>query len=330
MSNYAQLVIDNLLILNSVDAIAQQMHKSAISAKNLHKRYATFEAVKGISFDISEGTCFGFLGPNGAGKTTTMAMIYCAVQITEGELSVLGIDARKNPRKIKQTLGVSPQDENFDPDISVYENLLVYGGYFGIKRKILRERINELLDLMQLSEKRNSDIQSLSGGMRRRLLLARSLINRPKVLILDEPTTGLDPQARHLIWQKLESLKRSGTTMILTTHYMEEASRLCDKLVIMDKGKILEEGSPKDLISRHVGKDVIEVKLFGKEREPLFQMANDVINNFEDIGENVLLYPKDSTKLIQRLIEKNSYEFTHRQASLEDVFLKLTGRELIE
>lgn len=306
------------------------MKNSAVSAKNLHKKYATFEAVKGINFEIAEGTCFGFLGPNGAGKTTTMAMIYCAVQITEGELSVLGIDARKNPRQIKQNIGVSPQDENFDPDISVYENLLVYGGYFGIKRNILKDRIDELLNLMQLNEKRNSDIHSLSGGMRRRLLLARALINTPKVLILDEPTTGLDPQARHLMWQKLESLKRSGTTMILTTHYMEEASRLCDKLVIMDKGVILAEGSPKDLISRYVGKDVIEVKMFGKEREPLFELTNDVINNFEHVGENLLLYPKDSTKLIQRLIEKNSYEFTHRLASLEDVFLKLTGRELIE
>ncbi|OGQ34222.1 MAG: ABC transporter [Deltaproteobacteria bacterium RIFCSPHIGHO2_12_FULL_43_9] len=306
------------------------MDNIVVKASNLHKKYATFEAVKGIDFEITSGSCFGFLGPNGAGKTTTMAMIYCAVQITDGELFVLGLDAKKNPRKIKQNLGVSPQDENLDPDISVYENLLVYGGYFGIKRKILKERITELLNLMQLNDRRKSVIQSLSGGMQRRLLLARALINSPKVLILDEPTTGLDPQARHLIWQKLEHLKRSGTTMVLTTHYMEEASRLCDKLVIMDQGKILEEGSPKDLISRHVGKDVIEVKMYGKKREPLLQLANDIISNFEVVGENILLYPKDSSRLIQKLIEKNSYEFTHRQASLEDVFLKLTGRELRE
>src|SRR3990167_4442539 len=306
------------------------MDNIVVKASNLHKKCATFEAVKGIDFEITSGSCFGFLGPNGAGKTTTMAMIYCAVQITDGELFVLGLDAKKNPRKIKQNLGVSPQDENLDPDISVYENLLVYGGYFGIKRKILKERITELLNLMQLNDRRKSVIQSLSGGMQRRLLLARALINSPKVLILDEPTTGLDPQARHLIWQKLEHLKRSGTTMVLTTHYMEEASRLCDKLVIMDQGKILEEGSPKDLISRHVGKDVIEVKMYGKKREPLLQLANDIISNFEVVGENILLYPKDSSRLIQKLIEKNSYEFTHRQASLEDVFLKLTGRELRE
>jgi lipooligosaccharide transport system ATP-binding protein len=319
-----------LLIRAFCNVIASKMNNLAVSARNLTKNYDSFQAVKGIDFDITEGTCFGFLGPNGAGKTTTMAMIYCATQISAGELKVLGIDVKDNPREIKQNIGVAPQDENFDPDINVYENLLVYGGYFGIKRKILKPRIEELLTLMQLTEKRKNFIHSLSGGMRRRLLLARALINTPKLLILDEPTTGLDPQARHLMWQNLRNLKRSGTTMILTTHYMEEATRLCDKLVIMDQGNILEQGSPQELISRHVGKDVVEVNMLGKDKKPLLEITSALNTSYEDIGEQFLLYPKDSSILIKKLIEKNSYEFTHRNASLEDVFLKLTGRELIE
>ena len=307
-----------------------------IVARDLRKSFEAFEAVRGINFQISRGECFGFLGPNGAGKTSTMRMIYCFSPVSAGHLSVLGHDVMREARRIKAQLGVVSQEDNLDPDLSVFQNLVLYASYFDIPKAESRRRAEELLQFLSLQEKRDQKIDKLSGGMKRRLMIARALINRPDVLILDEPSTGLDPQARHLIWDKLRALKASGVTMVLTTHYMEEAQRLCDRLVIMDHGKILTEGSPSALVEKLVGREVLEVRAANgllkvlKEKIDALETGNSPKNReTEVVGDTmwVMIREKNGT-LLERVPEIQQLDFHLRPASLEDVFLKLAGREL--
>ena len=305
------------------------MKNSIVTANNLTKKYGEFLAVDNINFTVKKGECFGFLGPNGAGKTTTMHMIFGLSPITEGNLSVFGLDIRKNIRDIKARLGVVPQEDNLDPDLNVYRNLVVYARYFDITGKTAQERAEEALKLFQLWEKRTGRIRELSGGMKRRLIIARSLLNKPDLLILDEPTTGLDPQARHLVWQKLRHLRREGTTMILTTHYMDEAAQLCDRLVIMDKGKILDTGSPGELIEKHIKANVLELR--GQEgfKEKIKEQLDDSLE-IEDVGDTLYLYSSEINGLKEKLDLKALNQVIQRSATLEDVFLKLAGRSLKE
>jgi lipooligosaccharide transport system ATP-binding protein len=241
---------------------------STVSAKDLTKDYNSFRAVDHIDFEISSAECFGFLGPNGAGKTTVMRMIYCFLPVTSGALTVLGLDVARQPSEIKAKTGVMPQENNLDPDLSVFENLVVYARYFDIPKKVSSDRARELLDFVELQEKAGFNIKNLSGGMRQRLLLARSLINNPEILILDEPTTGLDPHSRHAVWEKMGYLKSKGTTLILTTHYMEEAEKLCDRVAIMDSGKIVAIDSPANLMAIHGGNlEAVYLKLTGRHLE---------------------------------------------------------------
>jgi len=299
-----------------------------ISARNLTKRYGSFTAVDSISFDIEEGICFGFLGPNGAGKTTTMRMINCVSPVTEGELKILGMDVRTHPREIKARMGVAPQENNLDPDLTVMQNLIVYARYFGIKKEVSIERAKELLKFMQLEEKTEVKISELSGGMKRRLIIARALINNPRILVLDEPTTGLDPQARHLIWEKVRELRRSGVTVLLTTHYMDEAEELCDRLVIMDKGKILVEGEPRRLIDDVIGTDVIGISHSDGD---IASLAESHGWSYERTIDAIYIYTNDHDRILQEIRER--YDIRKpvvRRATLEDVFLRLTGRGLRE
>lgn len=300
-----------------------------IEASYLSKRYNGKEVVRSINFSVAGRECFGFLGPNGAGKTTTMNMIDCYCPLSGGKLTVLGMDVTTHARQIKARLGVVPQENNLDPDLTVYKNLLVYARYFGIPQKIARQRADELLAFVQLTDKGGDKIPTLSGGMKRRLLMARALINEPELIILDEPTTGLDPQARHLIWQKLRGLKARGVTMVLTTHYMDEAAQLCDRLVIMDQGRILTEGAPKELVEKHVTKEVVELRLEGEGQEIVSKLKG-VRFSWEKAGDTLFLYSDDGDSLLQQIMDLEDMEFIHRHATLEDVFLKLTGRELKE
>jgi len=301
-----------------------------IEAHKLTKKFQNFEAVRSIDFKIREGTCFGFLGPNGAGKTTTMNMLYCYVTITEGELTILGLSPKTDERKIKSLLGIVPQENNLDPDLTVYENLVVYGRYFGISHKQSRPKIEELLQYFNLFEKKHVRITQLSGGMKRRLVLARAFIHDPQVIVLDEPTTGLDPQARHLIWEKLENLKALGKTFVLTTHYMDEAERLCDELVLMDQGKILDQGTPKNLILKHIGRETIEVKINSDKPQFILNHLEGLPFTHEQTEARLFIYTHDGAEVLKKIIELKEYEFVHRRSSLEDVFLKLTGRKLRE
>jgi lipooligosaccharide transport system ATP-binding protein len=305
-----------------------------ISASGLVKRFGAFDAVKGVSFTVARGECFGFLGPNGAGKTTTIRMITGNLPPGGGSLTVLGLDVTHDSRRIKGRLGVMPQEDNLDPDLTVMDNLLVYARYHGIPPRRAAPRATELLSLMQLAEHARSRIDSLSGGMKRRLLIARALINRPEILVLDEPTTGLDPQARHLIWQKLRSLLSSGTTLLLTTHYMEEAEQLCHRLVIMDQGRVVAEGSPADLIAAHAGREVVEMRLRnGESRDSCLRelpSADLAGARVESSGDTVFIYADDLSALLTRLSACPDRTVLHRRATLEDVFLRLTGRELRE
>jgi len=301
---------------------------SVIVAKGLVKRYDDLVAVNGIDFEISEGECFGFLGPNGAGKSTTMKMINCTSPVTSGHLEVLGMSVSERPREIKALIGVAPQDNNIDPDFSVHKNLTVYARYFDIDPKIAVKRADELLAFMQLTEKRDVEVEELSGGMKRRLTIARALMNDPKILILDEPTTGLDPQARHLIWERIRELKRKGVTVLLTTHYMDEAEKLCERLVIIDKGKIVAEGRPVDLIKNGIGSEVVEID------EPTDEMESFVRSkgwSSERTIDRLLIYADCCEDIVGLMKAKfGPVTITIRRATLEDVFLKLTGRKLIE
>jgi len=302
------------------------MNPAAIIARELTKRYGELEAVRGVSFEVGSGEVVGFLGPNGAGKTTTVRMLCCFLPPTSGTASIHGLDVRERPRDVKWLLGVCPQEDNLDPDFDVLKNLLVYGRYFGLPGRIVRRRALELLEFVALSDKTHVPIQALSGGMKRRLILARALLNEPRVLILDEPTTGLDPQARHAIWTRIRSLRAHGTTVLLTTHYMEEATQLCDRVVVMDDGKILLEGAPLDLVEREVGRTVVEAWNYGEE---FVHFMRALPGRLEEVGDRLYFYPKEGDH-IERLFEER---FPHqerliRRATLEDVFLKLTGRAL--
>ncbi|MDN5348088.1 MAG: lipooligosaccharide transport system ATP-binding protein [Clostridia bacterium] len=303
-----------------------------VLARDLVKRYNELVAVDGISFTVRQQECFGFLGPNGAGKTTTVKMICCFTPATSGELQVLGLDVRQHPRAIKAQIGVVPQEDNLDPELTVRENLLLYASYFDLPRGEAITRAEELLAFVELSDKASTEVEHLSGGMKRRLTIARALINRPRLLILDEPTTGLDPEARQLIWQKLRQLKAGGVTLILTTHYMEEAARLCDRLVIMDRGRILEEGSPEQLVQHEVGREVLELGLDGDNCEEVLAFLDGNLNGHQVIGETLFLYGGNLDQLWENL-KRSGYNFSYyrrRPATLEDVFLKLTGRGLRE
>ena len=297
-----------------------------IEAEALTKKFEDLTAVGHISFRIRSGECFGFLGPNGAGKTTAIRMIQCVSPVTSGKLEVLGMDVSKSPREIKALIGVCPQEDNLDPDFTAWKNLLIYARYFGIGKAQAEARANELLDFMALREKKDVEIEKLSGGMKRRLMIARALMNDPKLLVLDEPTTGLDPQARHLIWDKVRELKKRGVTVMITTHYMDEAQQLCDRLVIMEKGKILVEGRPMGLISQHVGSGVVEVLA---PDEALDRWLKRGAWAYERAGDRVYLYTDDNRQVRDLILREHpSANVIIRDATLEDVFLKLTGRGL--
>ena len=297
-----------------------------IEAEALTKKFEDLTAVDQVSFRIRSGECFGFLGPNGAGKTTAIRMIQCVSPVTSGKLEVLGMDVRRSQREIKALIGVCPQEDNLDPDFTAWKNLLIFARYFGIGKEKAEARAKDLLDFMALSEKKDVEIEKLSGGMKRRLMIARALMNDPKLLILDEPTTGLDPQARHLIWDKVRELKKRGVTVIITTHYMDEAQQLCDRLVIMEKGRILEEGQPLMLISKHVGSGVVEVL---NPEDALDEWLKKGEWGYERAGDRVYLYTDDNRKVRELVLERHtSANVIIRDATLEDVFLKLTGRGL--
>ncbi|HZE19922.1 MAG TPA: ABC transporter ATP-binding protein [Candidatus Angelobacter sp.] len=303
-----------------------QRNRPAIIARELTKRYGLLEAVRGVSFEVARGEIVGFLGPNGAGKTTTVRMLTCFLPPTSGTACIHDLDVVERPRDVKRILGVCPQEDNLDPDFHVMKNLLVYGRYFGLPRRVIRDRALELLAFVALSDKAHAPIMALSGGMKRRLILARALLNEPRVLILDEPTTGLDPQARHAIWDRIRNLRAHGTTVLLTTHYMEEASQLCDRVVIMDGGRILLEGTPAELVEREVGRTVVEAWNYGEE---FLNFLRALPGRLEELGDRLYFYPQEGDH-IERTFDQRfpQQDRLIRRATLEDVFLKLTGRAL--
>ena len=301
-----------------------------ITAHDLTKKYGPLTADDGISFEIREGECFGFLGPNGAGKTSTVKMIHCVSPVTSGSLLVDGREAGINDRIIKKKTGVIPQEITLDNDLTVEENLAVFARFFDIRRAVARERIAELIRFVELEAKRKSKISELSTGMKRRLLIARALLNEPRIIVADEPTTGLDPQARHMIWQRLRLLKKEGATLILTTQYMEEAQQLCDRIVIMYQGKILKEGTPAHLVSEEIGREVVEVRVPQEEDARILDGLADLACPHERVGDTLYLYCRDGRPLMMRLAELDLHNYLNRPATLEDVFLKFTGRSLVE
>jgi lipooligosaccharide transport system ATP-binding protein len=303
-----------------------------IRARRLTKRFGTFTAVDAIDFDVQRGEAFGFLGPNGAGKTSTMRMIGCVSPVTDGELRVLGMDPATDGPQIRAKLGVVPQLDTLDNELTVEDNLVIYGRYFGLPRAEARKRAAELLDFVQLTDRAGAGVEPLSGGMKRRLSIARSLINEPAVLLLDEPTTGLDPQARHLLWDRLYRLKQRGVTLVLTTHYMDEAEQLCDRLVVMDKAKIVAEGSPRELIERYSTREVTELRFAPGVQETLDGRLDGLAERTEWLPDRVLLYADDGEAAAVAVHERGLQPETVlvRRSTLEDVFLRLTGRSLIE
>jgi lipooligosaccharide transport system ATP-binding protein len=299
-----------------------------VEAKDVKKTFGDFVAVNGISFHISSGECFGVLGPNGAGKTTTIRMVYGFSPITEGRIEVFGLPITREWRAIKSRIGVCQQENTLDPDLSVVENLEVFARYFDIPKKSAKARARELLEFIALDHREESEVNELSGGMIRRLVLARALINQPQLLILDEPTTGLDPQSRHQVWERLEELKGKGLSILLTTHNMEEASRLCDRLIIMDRGSIVVEGKPRDLISEFTGESVLEV---ASPQDEIRQFLRSSEVEYEDLGQRLIVYSQKNDSLFQTISTEHCGDgCVLRMATLEDVFLKLTGRGLRE
>lgn len=308
------------------------MPEAVIVARDLVKRYGEFAAVDGLSFEVAPGESFGLLGPNGAGKSTTMRMVGAVSTRTAGELSILGLDPDAFGPEIRSQLGVVPQSDNLDTELRVRENLLVYGRYFGLPGKLVAKRADELLAFAQLEDKGKAKVDSLSGGMKRRLTIARALINDPRVLLLDEPTTGLDPQARHILWDRLFRLKEQGTTLLLTTHYMDEAEQLCDRLVVVDKGTIMAEGTPAELIRRYSSREVLEVR-FGSDRNAdVAGRLSGIGDRMEVLPDRILVYSDDGEAELVRITDAGLHPITSlvRRSSLEDVFLRLTGRSLIE
>lgn len=308
------------------------MTQPLISATGLTKSYSGVMAVDNIDLRVERGESFGLLGPNGAGKSTTMRMIGATLQRTSGELTIVGKDPNTCGPEIRAHLGVVPQEDNLDRELTVVENLMAYGRFFGLSRSHLRSKVDELLDFAQLQDKRGAKVESLSGGMKRRLTIARGLINDPEILMLDEPTTGLDPQARHILWDRLFRLKEQGVTLIVTTHFMDEAEQLCSRLVVMDQGRIMAEGSPADLIRRYSTREVLEVR-FGSERNSgTADHVRDLAERIEVLPDRILLYTEDGEAVLEALTGRGLHPVTSlvRRSSLEDVFLRLTGRSLVE
>ncbi len=302
-----------------------------ILARGLVKRFGDLTAVDGIDFAVDRGEAFGFLGPNGAGKSSTMRMIGCVSPRTEGELSVLGLDPDRDGPRIRARLGVVPQQDTLDMELTVRENIVIYGRYFGLSRRELRQRADRLLEFVQLEERAGSRVEPLSGGMKRRLTIARALVNDPELLLLDEPTTGLDPQARHALWDRLFRLKQQGVTLVLTTHYMDEAEQLCDRLVIMDRGRIAEEGSPADLIRRLSTREVVELRFAGEPPAVAEATFDGLVARVEPLPDRLLLYTDDGDALVPAAHERlHPQSVLVRRSTLEDVFLRLTGRMLVD
>ena len=303
-----------------------------MTARGLTKRFGDLVAVDSVDFDIASSHAFGFLGPNGAGKTSTMRMIAAVSPVTSGDLQVLGMDPATQGAELRARLGVVPQEDTLDTELTVYENLYIYGRYFGLSGATLKGRVDELLEFVQLSDRRNSVVEPLSGGMKRRLTIARGLINQPELLILDEPTTGLDPQARHALWDRLYRLKQQGVTLIITTHYMDEAEQLCDRLVVMDKAKIVAEGSPRELITQYSTREVVELRFPVGLQEAAMPRLDGIATRVEELPDRVLLYTDNGDQTSNEVAERGIHpEATVvRRSTLEDVFLRLTGRTLIE
>ena len=300
-----------------------------IEARALTKRYDDFVAVDGIDFTVARGETFGFLGPNGAGKSSTMRMIGAVSPASGGTLTVLGLDPERDGPAIRARLGVVPQDDNLDLELDVGENLVVYGRFFGLPRDEIRRRTDELLEFVQLSDRKDARVDSLSGGMKRRLTIARALINEPELMLLDEPTTGLDPQARHALWDRLYRLKQRGVTLVLTTHYMDEAEQLCDRLVVMDRAKIVAEGSPRELIERYVEREVVELRFGERDATPSF---DGLAGHIEVLQDRVVIGTDDGDRLVDEVHARGlaPEAVLVRRSTLEDVFLRLTGRSLID
>ncbi|MEY2460640.1 MAG: lipooligosaccharide transport system ATP-binding protein [Acidimicrobiaceae bacterium] len=308
------------------------MAEPLIEARALTKRFGQFTAVDSVDFEVAAGEAFGFLGPNGAGKSSTMRMIGAVSPATEGTLRVLGLDPATDGPAIRARLGVVPQDDNLDMELTVAENLFVYGRFFDLPKSVIRPRIDELLDFVQLSERRDERVEPLSGGMKRRLTIARSLINEPDLLLLDEPTTGLDPQARHALWDRLYRLKQRGVTLVLTTHYMDEAEQLCDRLVVMDKARIVAEGSPRELIEQYSTREVVELRFPVDVQNTLLDKLEGIAKRVEPLPDRVLLYTDDADATVAEVHRRGltPENVVERRSTLEDVFLRLTGRTLID
>ena len=308
------------------------MSESLISARGLTKKFGDFIAVDGIDFDVHKGESFGFLGPNGAGKSTAMRMIGATSSRDAGTLTILGKDPDKHGPQIRAHLGVVPQQDNLDMQLSVSENLYIYGRYFGLPRAFVKGKIEELLTFAQLEEKRDAKVEALSGGMKRRLTIARALVSEPEILMLDEPTTGLDPQARHILWDRLFRLKEQGVTLLITTHFMDEAEQLCDRLIVMDKGRIMAEGSPASLIKDYSSKEVLEVGFGSDRNQELADRLRTLCERIEELPDRILMYTEDGEALLAQIYAAQMHPKTSlvRRSSLEDVFLRLTGRTLIE
>ncbi len=307
------------------------MTETMICARGLVKRYGDLEAVAGIDLDVAAAEVFGFLGPNGAGKTSTMRMIGCVTSPTSGTLHVLGLDVRRHGARIRANLGVVPQHDTLDWELTVLENLTTYGRLFGVPRRVVRERALRLLEFVQLTDRAKDRVEPLSGGMKRRLTIARALISEPDILLLDEPTTGLDPQARHLVWDRLFELKSRGVTLVLTTHYMDEAERLCDRLVVLDRGRVVARGSPGELIARYVPPEVVELRFADRDGAVVEELA-EFGDRVETVSDRALLYVRDGDSTVARLYERGIIpsQAQVRRSTLEDVFLHLTGRTLVE
>ena len=318
------------------DLMSEPMSEPMIWARGLRKSFGDFEAVRGIDVSVRRGEAFGFLGPNGAGKSSTMRMIAAVSPVSGGELRILGLDPATDGSTIRGRLGVCPQDDTLDIELTVFDNLFIYGRYFGIPAAEVRERAEELLEFVQLTDKAKAKVEALSGGMKRRLTIARSLVNRPDLLLLDEPTTGLDPQARHLLWDKLFRLKQTGVTLVITTHYMDEAEQLCDRLVVMDKGLIVAEGSPAALIQEHATREVTELRFGladdGNTHVTLAEKVADLGERVEVLPDRLLVYSDDGDEVAAKVAERGlrPVAVLVRRSTLEDVFLHLTGRTLVD
>jgi len=303
-----------------------------IVVKNLVKQFGDFTAVNGINFSVKQGESFGLLGPNGAGKSSTMRIIGATSQRTSGEVLILGKDPEQSGPQIRAHLGVVPQQDNLDEELTCAENLYIYGRYFGLPKTTVKNKLDELLEFAQLLDKKNSKVKSLSGGMKRRLTIARALVSDPDILMLDEPTTGLDPQARHILWDRLFRLKEKGVTLLITTHHMDEAEQLCDRLMVMDKGEIMAEGSPSELIKKYSTKEVLEVRFGSDRNSQMVEKLQSFAERLEELPDRLLLYTDSGEDLLARIVAANIHPNTSlvRRSSLEDVFLRLTGRSLIE